>query len=184
MDIKRLLNIILYVLNKIDEASKTKLLKLMFFADFEHAERYNKPILWTKYFRLENGPAPSYLLDIINTSIGKSNYAKEKDVQRFEEVIKIEFKKVFDTNATFLKPLREPDLDDISESEKEVLDYVIGRYGHFNAKQLSKATHNHEAWKKKTDDKRLKYSDVITDNKKKKYFQIWEEDFEAIYDNC
>jgi len=184
MDIKRLLNIILYILDKIDEASKTKLIKLLFFADFEHAKRYNMPILWSKYFRLENGPAPSYLLDIINTSIGKSDYANEKDVQRFEEVIEIESRKVFDTSAAFLKPLREPDLDDISISEKEVLNYVIKKYGHLNAKQLSKATHDHEAWKNKTDDKRLKYSDAITDAKRKEYFKMWEEDFEAIYDNC
>jgi len=184
MDIKRLLNIILYILNKIDEASKTKLMKLMFFADFEHAKRYNKPILWAKYFRLDRGPAPSYLLDIINTSIGKSDYANKKDVQRFEEVIKIELRKAFDTDAAFLKPLREPDSDDISKSEKEVLDYVIERYGHLNAKQLSKETHNHAAWKNKTDEKRLKYSDVIVNDRKKAYFKMWEEDFEAIYDNC
>jgi len=184
MDINRLLNIILYILCKIGEASKTKLMKLMFFADFEHAKRYNKPILWAKYFRLDRGPAPSYLLDIINTSIGKSDYANENDVQRFEEVIKIEFRKAFNTDAAFLKPLREPDSDDISKSEKEVLDYVIEKYGHLNATQLSKATHNHEAWKNKTDDKRLKYSDVISDVKRKKYFKLWEEDFEAIYDNC
>lgn len=180
MDIKRLLNIVLYILNKVGETSKTKLMKLIFFADFEHTKRYNKPMIWSNYCRLEKGPALSYLLYIINTAIGTSNYATERDVKRFKEVIQIELRKIFNSKAAFLIPLKEPELEDISQSEQKVLDLIVKKYGWMNAKQLSEETHKHPAWKQRTDEKRIKFSDVIEDERKKEYFKLWEEDFEAL----
>jgi len=176
MDVGKLINIVVYILSRLGETAKTKLMKIMFFADFEHTRKYNKPITWSIYSRLPQGPVPSYLLDIINNT----DYADPKDVERFKKNVKIKRKKIGKNIATFLEAKEEPSMEEISDSEKEIINLIIKKYGKMISSQLIKETHKHAAWQQKTDDRRLKYSDTFKDEDNKEYFKVWEEEFEYI----
>jgi len=178
MDISKLFNIVNYILDALGEISKTKLMKLMFFIDFEHTKKYNRPITWSSYHRLPQGPVPSYLLDVINNT----KFAAPEDVERFRNIVDIRNEKIGRNAATFLKAKKKPVMEEISESEKEVINSILEKYREMNAPQLIKEAHKHIAWKCKTDDKRVKYSDTFEDEGRKEYFKMWEEDFELIYD--
>ncbi len=179
MDINKMLNVTLYILHKLGATSKTKLMKLLFFADFEHIRKYNRPITWAEYRRLPKGPVPSYFLDIINFVIGKKiPYVLDKDVKKFSNVIKVK-RGLFGLGA-FLCPLRKPKMEELSQSDKEILDEILKRYGAKNAGQLWRATHRHPAWKRDENNKVIKYSNVFPEGEEKEFFKIWEKDLEEI----
>lgn len=180
MNLDKTMNVILYILHKIGEISKTKLIKLIFFADFEHLKKYNRPITWDKYYRLDGGPVPSYLLDLINIAIGRKGITVSKrDKECFLNAVKIT-KRAFGRNeGAFLSPLRKPDIDEISESDIEIIDYILRKYGHFNARELSVKSHEHIAYKRSSGN-RIKYSDGLLGNKKRKFFKVWEDEIEGI----
>jgi hypothetical protein len=45
---------------------KKKLMKLFYFADFEHVKKYASPITFDNYVHLEHGPVPSTILNLVN----------------------------------------------------------------------------------------------------------------------
>jgi len=180
MDIDKTLNVVLYILQKEGEISKTKLMKLLFFADFAHLQKYNRPITWDKYHRLPKGPIPSYLLDIVNIAIGNDAAPVSKDdLKKFLKAIKITKRLVGKTEGAFLSSIKQVDMDELSASEIEILDEILKRYGNKNARELIDITHKHLAWKN-TQDKVIKYSTALSNGKKKEFFKIWESELEGI----
>lgn len=181
MDTDKVLNVILYVLQKRGEVSKTKLMKLLFLADFAHLQKYNRPITWAEYHRLPKGPIPSYLLDIVNTAIGhEAAPVIKEDLKNFCNMVKITKRLIGQREGCFLSPLRQPDMDELSFSEIEVIDEILGKYGNKNAPELIKITHDHPVLKKGKD-KIIKYSTALPRGKKKEFFKIWEGELEGIH---
>lgn len=180
MDIDKTLNVILYILQKIGEVSKTKLMKILFLVDFAHLNKYNRPITWDKYYKLPNGPIPSYLLDIINTAIGNAaGPVSNNDLKEVLNAVKITKRSIGKTEGAFLSARKKADMDELSASEIEILDEILKRYGNKNARELIETTHNHTAWKN-TQDKVIKYSTTLPNGKKKEFFKIWESELEGI----
>ncbi|OQX51969.1 MAG: hypothetical protein B5M53_09800 [Candidatus Cloacimonas sp. 4484_209] len=181
MDIDKILNVILYILQEKEEVSKTKLMKLLFLIDFAHLRKYNRPITWVEYHRLPKGPIPSYLLDIINTAIGHNAAPViNEDIKNFRNMVKITKRVIGQREGFFLSPLKQPDMDELSSSEIEVIDEILKRYGNKNARELIDITHRHPAWNKNTQDKVIKYSTALPKGKKKEFFKIWESELEGI----
>jgi len=59
-DIEKVANAIKYFKNRnVKFLGKTKLMKLLFFADKLHLQRFGKPIFYDKYFKLPYGPVPT-----------------------------------------------------------------------------------------------------------------------------
>ena len=60
LDEHKLVNAILYFVTdpEIRDLGKTKLMKLLYFADFDHFEQYDQPITGARYIRLDHGPVP------------------------------------------------------------------------------------------------------------------------------
>ena len=60
---------------------KTKLMKLFYFADFLHVKKYGVPITYDTYIRLEHGPVPSKILNLVNSIIDDNEQAtRENDL--------------------------------------------------------------------------------------------------------
>jgi len=179
MNISKILNVTLYFLQKLGPISKTKMMKLLFFADFLHVKKYNKPITWAAYYRLPKGPAPSYFLDIINSVINKIPNVQEDDIERFCKVIQMK-RNLFNIEGYYLCPIKKPDMDELSESDKEVIDEIIIEYGHKNAGQLWRFTHKHPAWKINKKDKIVWYSNIFPEGEKRESLRIWEENLDDL----
>lgn len=179
MDFDKTISVILYILNKLGPTSKTKLMKLLFFADFAHMQKFKRPITWSKYYRLIKGPVPSYVLDVINTiSKNKELAISENDKKKFMSAIKVT--KEYWGLATFLRAIKKPDMEELSISDREILDKIIVEHGHKNAIQLSNETHKHPAWQTDLKSRIIRYSNVFPDGKDKEFSQIWEKGLEEI----
>lgn len=180
MNFDRALNTILYILQRLEETSKTKLLKLLFLIDIEHMAEYNRPITWDRYCRLSDGPIPSYILDVINTLIGKNaGPVSEDDLKVFSNAIEIDIKVIQGEEGAFLSPQRKVDLKEFSESETEVIDAILDKYGNKTAPELIKITHEHPVFKKSFE-RDIDYSDAISSEKRKEFYKIWEGELRAI----
>ncbi len=117
--------VILYLSKKDYSISKVRLLKYVFFADLYHLNKYGRPILGDKYVAMDNGPVLSKLYDMLKNS--SRDYKVE--------------------NNKFIIPNKEPDLDYLSKSDIEALDYALEKYSVYDTFEMSDLTHEYNAWK-------------------------------------
>lgn len=65
--IEKVANAIVYFVEKdVKHFGKTKLMKLMYFADKSHLEQYGRTMFFDDYYKLPRGPVASLTLNIIN----------------------------------------------------------------------------------------------------------------------
>lgn len=107
---------------------KTKLNKLLFYADFKHFKEYDVPITGARYAHVPFGPAPD------NFEIYFASLAAKKDIQ-FEEEIYPEY--VGET----IRANKEPDLGLFSTSELRVLASVAEDFAKHKAIDITKFSH-------------------------------------------
>lgn len=118
--------VILYLAQQDYGISKMRLLKYVFFADLYHINKYGRPILGDKYVAMDNGPVLSKLYDMLKHST--------KDYQIEHNMI--------------IVPNSEPDLDYLSKSDIEALDYALKEYSQYETLQMSALTHEYASWKR------------------------------------
>ena len=136
---------ILYLANKKPSIDKMSLYKFLFFADYEHLNKYERPIFGGYYVAMPYGPVPSQVKNLLE---------KEKHAE-------------FDIDDYMITATRQANLEYLSKSDVEVLDLVYGRLGNYSARQLSNLSHEHIAWKNARkaniwrNNNRLDYKDMI-----------------------
>ncbi len=111
-----------------------KVIKLVYLADRECIRKRGFPIQDEDRFSLPNGPVNSSTLDHINGEFdlkkcGWSDFLNDK---------------VGYNIGLSDKNIKEDDLDEMSESEIEVLESVWGQFGHMNQWELVDYTHDPE----------------------------------------
>jgi len=120
---------------------KVKLMKLFYFADFGHIKEYGSPITWDTYVKLEHGPIPSGIKNIVDSV--------EDDIDNsfFSDIISI--KKSEGDYLHRIVPLREfteQDKKYFSESELLVMKNVCIRFADKNTKEIEEASHKEATW--------------------------------------
>ncbi|HMZ21120.1 MAG TPA: Panacea domain-containing protein [Blastocatellia bacterium] len=125
-DRRKAREVILYIANRTLKSDRFHICKIVYFADRYHLEHYAGLIYGDNYTAMEYGPVPSGLYDII----------KQADLSGDKDIV------VTDSGVT---ALRDADLDELSESDKEALNWAIERYGNMPFKELSKISHD-EVW--------------------------------------
>lgn len=126
-------NLILYIASKLDGVIKGKkrLAKLLYFADFDFFEKYEKPITGEIYKALPMGPFPVHM-----EKMTKNLSDDRKLIISFEEPIKADY------NPTEVyKSERSADESVFSEDEINIINRVVLKYGHLSGKQLEDLTH-------------------------------------------
>lgn len=115
--------VILYLSSLDRGISKMRLLKFMFFADIYHINKYARPILGDRYVAMQHGPVLSTLYNMIKDSCQD-----------------------YSVKGMAIIPHREANLDYISKSDKEALDYAFNQYSQYETEKLSEISHEHRAW--------------------------------------
>ena len=136
----------LWLLKRHGALDHIKLLKLVFLADVEHLRKYGRPVVGGEYFAMEHGPVASELYDELKLAriIGTAA-----------------------VNDFTLRGVEEPDEDQLSETDLEILRDVNERFGAWDRYRLSNYTHGFEAWKrnwKEGDERRsfpIPYDDIL-----------------------
>lgn len=110
---------------------KKKLAKLLYFADFNYFEAYEKPLTGASYRALPMGPVPDELDRTIKVM-------KDSD-------IKVTNKKTSLKNDTIVFSLTSKDnlfFNNLSDKEKQVLKKVFSDYGKLSGGDLERITHS------------------------------------------
>ena len=136
--------ILLYFCNYTDVKflGKVKLMKLFYFLDFIHLKKYGSPVTYDTYVKLEHGPIPSFVKNLID------NAADDIEGSELSDVIDIE--KPDGTRMYRFLPQRkftEKDKQLFSETEFEVLKRVCVKFGDKNTKWIEDKSHKEASWK-------------------------------------
>ena len=110
-------------------------MKVIYFADKCHLERFGRLMFGETYIAMENGPVPSGVYDVIKYVGGRANY----DL-KFPEAHAALF-----ATRTELTPKQRPDLDVFSRSELQCLIEAARKYGGLSFGQLKRLSHD-DAW--------------------------------------
>lgn len=133
----------------VPKLDKLKTLKLLFFADKEHLLKHGRPILGDVYFSMPQGPVPSFSKNMIDDTLEPEPDDAEKGLLKYVRVDKQDGHKY----RIFVS--RKPaDLDQLSSSEREVLDHTIEKYGNLDPWPLRNLTHRELCWKISDESKR------------------------------
>jgi len=123
--------VFLYILNKCAQKpniGKTVLNKLLYFADFNHYEKYFESITGVEYVKLPKWPAPK-IMDIILPQMEQESLIKQMEIP------------YFNYKQQRILPLEAPDLSVLNATEIQDIDEVISRYADKSADRLSEWSH-------------------------------------------
>lgn len=132
---------IIYLSAKIANPDIYAITHLMYFADKKSLEQYGRFTCGEDYYAMQRGPVPIHIYDILKTG----------GVRGTIEVV----------DGVMAKPLREADLDALSESDIECLDQSISKYG--KAPYLTRRYDDHDrayeaAWARRGTKKSIRIS--------------------------
>ena len=134
LSVSKLLNAMVYFCGKM-EIPKTKLNKLLFYADFKHFKEYSVSITGVRYIHLQYGPVPDnyeyYLAALID-----EEQSINKDERPFND----------SGIAEYLLAIRDPDLSIFSTSELKILASVKEYFSDFTATKISTFSHEERAY--------------------------------------
>jgi putative zinc finger/helix-turn-helix YgiT family protein len=133
LQLTKLFNAILFFCQKEGGQLKTKLNKLLFYADFKHFKHHTVSITGTHYIRLPYGPVPDqygfYFAELINEG---SLENEETFVGPY-------------TDDSY-KSIREPDLSVFIDSEIETLNEVNNFFKDYSSSAIREFSHNERAY--------------------------------------
>lgn len=143
--------VLLYILEKCGarpNVGETVLYKLLYFADFNFYELYEEFLTGASYRKIQHGPAPCEITDVIKEMI---------EQKKLKKVVTEYFGK---PQKKYL-PLVEPDLSKFSASEKEVIDQVIMGLSGLNASSISEHSHKDVPWEITKEKEIINYDSVF-----------------------
>lgn len=144
-DIQKLFNSVLFLcLNS--EVVKTKLNKLLFYADFKHFKDYTVSITGARYAHLPYGPAPDGYPFILAA------------LEEEEKSVVIEERSFGSFLGEVLVPRKTPDVSVFAPSEMKILSMIKEEFGELTAKQLSDRSHKEKAFRVTKDGELIAYT--------------------------
>jgi putative zinc finger/helix-turn-helix YgiT family protein len=142
-DREKFTNSIIYLCK--EGTPKTKLNKLLYYADFKHFKEHAESITGTEYAHLPFGPAPDH-------------YNLYFSVLALKGLIKIEETEYGEYQGERIIAVRPPDLNIFSETELQVLAWVKEFFKSYTAGSISKFSHAEKGYQNTKDGELISYS--------------------------
>lgn len=149
LSLDKLYNAILFFSR--DGVFKTKLNKLLFYADFKHFKDYTVSITGTRYARVPFGPAPDNFSIYYAALSAKSAIA----IVEWEGTCKENGEKI---EGEILKAIWKPDINLFSDSEIRVMAIVKEELSRFSAGEISDMSHKEVGYKMTKQGKLISYT--------------------------
>jgi len=133
---RKLQQIILFFLERINNhhLGRTKLMKLLYFVDFDHYEAHERSVSGAMYRKFPHGPYPQDAEKIIDTM---------KQLEQIREV-RVAHNQYAQNRLITLNARFDPSL--FSGEELQTLERVAIRWADATATQIEAATHNEAPW--------------------------------------
>lgn len=144
LDLLRLYNAVLFFSR--DGVFKSKLNKLLFYADFKHFKEYTLSITGLRYAHLPYGPVPD-------------NYAMYYAVLCSKGLVEFIEESYSDERVgELIKAVKEPDLNIFSPSELRIMASVMEDFKAYAATQISDLSHKEKGYQETKDGQIISYS--------------------------
>ncbi len=133
LNAKKYENAILYLCQKLNGEirGKKKLAKLLYFADFDFYEKYQRSITGATYRALPMGPFPEALEEITS----RLSHEHALNIESVENGGAFNPTEVYRAKSM-------PDISALTEEERLMLDRIALKYGQLNGKQLEELSHS------------------------------------------
>jgi uncharacterized phage-associated protein len=137
-----------------EDLDRLKAAKLIYFADRLHLLRHGAPIIGDSYIHLEHGPVPSLSLDYIRDLIDP-----ERNIVPNEKLEELKGRFTVSPNYRYetIGPKGDIEVNNLSESEIEVLNEITREYGDMSGWDLRNLSHTHSTWIDTVDNQRISY---------------------------
>lgn len=137
VDRRKYKSVILFFANKIrnDTLGKVKMMKLLYFSDFDFYEKNGVSITGDKYVRLPLGPVPEMGEEILNE-------------MESEGLVKIERIKMpnLSNDKHLIVPIKPISVENISPDELEMLETIAQKWEKFSGREMTNASHGEAPW--------------------------------------
>jgi len=138
IDTSKIIQALCYILGKVNTADKLKLIKLLYLTDKYHIIRYARTVTNDEYWAMDYGLVGSTAKDILG-------FDPEFLSGEFEYAYKM-LKRVDQHCFAQGDYCTNEELDKLSETDIEALDFVAEKFGCFNTDRLIKLTHDYPEW--------------------------------------
>lgn len=143
-------SVLLYIINKLDNADLLKVFKILYFAEQKHLKEYGNLIIFDKYIAMKNGPVPSFIYDLFKEVRG--------DRDRIEK--NSNFYSGFNIKGKYdVIPVESSDLDYLSKSNIDCLELSIFENKDLSFDELSKKSHD-SAWDSARKDDEIDFVEI------------------------
>jgi uncharacterized phage-associated protein len=133
---KKYKNIILFFANKIKNGTlgKLKMMKLLYYLDFDFFEKYGKSVTGDSYLRWENGPVPKTAEKLIIKMNGSD--------------IKITKRKIGSgyNDQQHIEALKDFDFELFTKEELMMMEEVADKWILFSGAEMKSASHGEAPW--------------------------------------
>jgi uncharacterized phage-associated protein len=163
---RKIIQAICYTLRGVKRANKLKLVKLLYLADKYHIVHYGRTVTGDEYWAMDYGPVGSTTKDILSMD-------KDFLSQEYDEAARF-LKKKGPHDFIIGEPCSDDDLDFLSDTDKEAIDFVVERFGKLSSNELIAYTHKYPEW--------AQYEEVFN-NRKSKRQRISTEELVSLLDN-
>ena len=143
LSLEKLFNTILYFCMD-GGVLKTKLNKLLFYADFKHFKEYAAPITGARYVHLQYGPVPD------NYEFFIAELIREKELDAQEEFFN-------DYSGVNHLSVKKPELTIFSEAELKILAEVKETFKSYTSRKIKDFSHKEKAYLETNDRELISY---------------------------
>ncbi|MDZ4179161.1 MAG: DUF4065 domain-containing protein [Coriobacteriia bacterium] len=123
---------------------RTKLNKLLYYADFLHYKRHGRSISGARYIHMQYGPVPADFYTLQATLIDQASLAE----------VPVEY---CDCAGTIFEALRPVDGDVFDQNELSTLDHVSRLFAEMSAAEISEFSHREPGWRETKDRETIPY---------------------------
>ena len=149
---------ILHLLSKGKPLDRFDISKMVYFGDRKHLFDYGKPITGDSFFAMDNGPVPTKTYDILKVASGEENNFVASDIQKMAfDVVGCQ------PDGDMYFPKRDPNLDYLSPSAVECLDWAFDHVYGKPFEAISNETHKHSGYKNLSRNSMMSFWDIIKD---------------------
>jgi len=149
-DAPKALEVLLYITGRTHNLYNA--LKVLYFADKKHLSEYGRLICGEQYIAMRHGAVPSGSYDIVKAARGDG-------IIQFERLPVNESLQVRDRFNIY--PLRKPNMELLSESDVECLDWAITEYGGLSFSELKRRSHEQKDYVAAGEDECISLEDFV-----------------------
>lgn len=135
LDERKLDEVILFMLHNANNElmGRTKLMKMLYYADFDHYEQYDQKLTGARYRKLDHGPVPDDAMEAL---------------ERLQAAGRVVCREEFSGTYRWQRcdAIDQVDLSVFSPTEIDTLHQVVSRWVNHTTKQIEAATHGEAPW--------------------------------------